>query len=703
MTRDEVKTRIHADPNPIYSLMAQAKDGKSYVCPYCGNGQGATGDGIRLNEDGYFHCFKCDSKGDAIQLYQQIRGVQDFNTALTEVASLYGVSLDEAKKADPAALTDEEKQRRIDHRAAQDIQAAQRNAAAPECIAYLKERGISPRLAEYFGIGFLADWRHPKTIIEGKTPPPTPRLIIPTGKTSYLARDTRPADQIPADGEKYKKQKVGSIQIFNARAIQTATRPLFIVEGEIDAISFYEVGAQAIGLGSTSNIDRLLQELGRGQRRFREPFVIALDNDEAGQRATEKLAEGLYALNIPYSIANPAGQYKDANEALTKDRRGFYERVRKAERAELDKDTNGAYLETLRRKFRETREPIPTGFSYLDDLLDGGLLTGLYFIGGVSSSGKTAFCMQIIDQVARAGGSCLVFAAEMSRADLVARSISRETVEQSADGYGYFTQRQVQAGYTFADLSERRLDNLDRAYSAYALYADRITIYENNGENMKPSRIRDRIKRYCHLTGEHPVILVDYLQILTPEKDKQEIRNCIDDAIRALKGIATEFSLPIIVISSLNRDNYTAPLNFAAFKESGNIEYGADYLLGLQFSCVHEEAFTAKGTASSTNSALLARLAEEKQKPIREVEITILKQRGGRSSGIVEFDYDPRHNRYVQSQDVDDYLEQNFIDERERGEHRQRLTGHKYTEEDLPKLTAQGQEPQRKFKKGKTL
>lgn len=703
MTRDEVKTRIHADPKPIYSLMEQAKDGKSYVCPYCGNGQGATGDGIRLNEDGYFHCFKCENKGDAIQLYQQIKGVQDFNTALAKVADLYGLQLDEAKKADPATLTDEEKQRRIDHRAAQDIQAAQRNAGAPECIAYLKERGISPRLAEYFGIGFLADWRHPKTIIEGKNPPPTPRLIIPTGKTSYLARDTRPADQIPADGEKYKKQKVGSIQIFNARAIQTATRPLFIVEGEIDAISFYEVGAQAIGLGSTSNIDRLLQELGRGQRRFREPFVIALDNDEAGQRATEKLAEGLYALNIPYSIANPAGQYKDANEALTKDRRGFYERVRKAERAELDKDTNGAYLETLRRKFRETREPIPTGFSYLDDLLDGGLLTGLYFIGGVSSSGKTAFCMQIIDQVARAGGSCLVFAAEMSRADLVARSISRETVEQSADGYGYFTQRQVQAGYTFADLSERRLDNLDRAYSAYAMYADRITIYENNGENMKPSRIRDRIKRYCHLTGEHPVILVDYLQILTPEKDKQEIRNCIDDAIRALKGIATEFSLPIIVISSLNRDNYTAPLNFAAFKESGNIEYGADYLLGLQFSCVHEEAFTAKGTANSTNSALLARLAEEKQKPIREVEITILKQRGGRSSGIVEFDYDPRHNRYVQSQEVEDYLAQNFIDDRERGEHRQRLTGHKYTEEDLPRQTAQGQEPQRKFKKGKTL
>jgi len=683
MTRDEIKDRIHADPNPIYSLMAQAKDGKSYVCPYCQNGSGATGDGIRLNADGYFHCFKCDSKGDGIQLYQQIKGVQDFNTALAEVAALYGLHLDEAKKADPATLTDEEKQRRIDARAAQDIQTAQRNAAAPECIAYLKERGISPRLADWFGIGFIPEWRHPKTIIEGKTPPPTPRLIIPTGKTSYLARDIRPADQIPADGEKYKKQKVGSVQIFNAGAIQKATRPLFIVEGEIDAISFYEVGAQAVGLGSTSNIDRLLDMLSKaGQRRTHEPLIIALDNDEAGRRAADKLADGLQALRIPYSMANPAGEYKDANEALTKDRQGFYERVRKAERAELDRETNGAYLETLKRKFAETREPVPTGFSYLDDLLDGGLLAGLYFIGGVSSSGKTAFCMQIIDQVARAGGSCLVFAAEMSRADLVARSISRETVEQSPDGYGYFTQREVQAGYSFADLSEKRLNNLDRAYAAYAKYADRITIYENNGENMKPSRIRNRIARYCYLTGERPVILVDYLQILTPEKDKQEIRNSVDDAIRALKGISTEFSLPIIVVSSLNRDNYTAPLNFAAFKESGNIEYGSDYLLGLQFSCVHDEAFQ-KNTGSGANSVLLGILAEEKQKPIRAVEITILKQRGGRSSGAVQFDYDPRHNRYVQSQEVDEFLEKNYTDQREYRTHRGQLTGHPYGEKDL--------------------
>ena len=671
MTRDEVKDRIHADPQPIYALMEKAKDGKSYICPFCGHGKG--GDGIILNQDqgGKFHCFSCEQNGDAIDIYQRIKGIADFNTALAEVANLYGLQIEQSKPVDPATLTPEEKQRRIDSMAAKDIQRAQANQSHPDYIAYLKQRGISPELAHFFGLGFIPDWRHPKTVTEGKNPPATPRLIIPTGKVSYTARDTRPAGEIPETAQGYTKQKVNSAGIFNAAAIRNATRPLFIVEGEIDAISFYAVGGQAVGLGSTSNIDKLIEELSKaGRQRTRETFIIALDNDDAGRKATATLTAGLDSLRIRYTIANPAGEYKDANEALQKDCAGFYDRVRKAERAELDAESNAAYIENLKKDFAKTPEPIQTGFTYLDDLLDGGLLAGLYFIGGVSSSGKTALSMQIIDQVAKAGGDCLVFAAEMSRADLIARSISRETVLTGNDRFSYFTQREVQAGYKFCEYSEGRLDNLDNAYKAYQEYAGRITIYENKGDNMKPSRIRQKIERYCTLTGSRPLILIDYLQILTPEDSRQDVRFCIDDTIRALKGISTEFSLPIIVISSLNRDNYTTPLNLAAFKESGNIEYSADYLLGLQFSIVHE--FDPKSKPAEN----LEILAQEKNKPIRDVEITILKQRGGKSAGSVRFLYDARHNLYTQSQTVEQYLQANYPDIDDQREHRKNLTGH---------------------------
>lgn len=679
MTRDEVKDRIHADPQPIYALMEKAQDGKSYVCPFCRHGK--SGDGITLNPDkgGKFHCFGCNKNGDAIDIYQRIKGIADFNTALAEVANLYGLQIEQSKPVDPATLTPEEKQRRIDSMAAADIRRAQANQSHPDYIAYLKQRGISPELAHFFGLGFIPDWRHPKTVTEGKNPPATPRLIIPTGKVSYTARDTRPAGEIPETAQGYTKQKVNSAGIFNAAAIRNATRPLFIVEGEIDAISFYAVGGQAVGLGSTSNIDKLIEELSKaGRQRTREPFIIALDNDDAGRKATATLTAGLDSLRIRYTIANPAGEYKDANEALQKDRAGFYDRVRKAERAELDAESNAAYIENLKKDFAKTPEPIPTGFTYLDDLLDGGLLAGLYFIGGVSSSGKTALSMQIIDQVAKAGGDCLVFAAEMSRADLIARSISRETVLTGNDRFSYFTQREVQAGYKFCEYSEGRLDNLDNAYKAYQEYAGRITIYENKGDNMKPSRIRQKIERYCTLTGSRPLILIDYLQILTPEDNRQDIRFCIDDTIRALKGISTEFCLPIIVISSLNRDNYTTPLNLAAFKESGNIEYAADYLLGLQFSIVHE--FDPKNKPAEN----LEILAQEKNKPIRDVEITILKQRGGKSAGAVRFSYDARHNLYQQSQTVEEYLQANFPDRDDQQKHRKNLTGHATSADDRP-------------------
>ena len=46
-----------------------------------------------------------------------------------------------------------------------------------------------------------------------------------------------------------------------------------------------------------------------------------------------------------------------------------------------------------------------------------------------------------------------------------------------------------------------------------------------------------------------------------------------DDAVSDLKRISRDYSVPVFAISSLNRDNYSAPINMAAFKESGAIEY----------------------------------------------------------------------------------------------------------------------------------
>lgn len=94
---------------------------------------------------------------------------------------------------------------------------------AVEQTDYWKRRGLSKETVDRFKLGYVAEWRHPKA----PKAPASPRLIIPTSPYSYLARDTR--ETIPEEQRAYSKSKVGSIQLFNKKALQTATKPIFIV------------------------------------------------------------------------------------------------------------------------------------------------------------------------------------------------------------------------------------------------------------------------------------------------------------------------------------------------------------------------------------------------------------------------------------------------------------------------------------------
>ena len=86
-------------------------------------------------------------------------------------------------------------------------------------------------------------------------------MIIPTSRTSYLARDTRKTTEIPENQRKYVKSKVGSVHIFNEKALNGISSVFYIVEGELDALSIIDVGGNAVGLGSVSNINSLLTVL----------------------------------------------------------------------------------------------------------------------------------------------------------------------------------------------------------------------------------------------------------------------------------------------------------------------------------------------------------------------------------------------------------------------------------------------------------
>lgn len=643
--------------NYVESVTQKSKGANLYVCPLCGSGTGKSGTGAFSIKNGTsWKCFSCNAGGDIFDLYGAINGIADHNEQLRGLSELYGVQVASYRSTAQEDFSPEyqnpTKNERYTHNSIHTSVYTQAETEdytdfflqankAVEQTDYWKKRGLSKETVDRFKLGYVAEWRHPKA----PKAPTSPRLIIPTGKGSYLARDTR--EEVPAEQKPYSKSKVGSIQLFNKRALQTATKPIFIVEGELDALSIIEVGGEAVALGTTTK-SKALVELLKAQAPA-QALIIALDNDEAGQRASRELTEGLQELNIPCYSFNPCGEYKDANEALQRDREAFTIAVAEAEHLQDEeeqakreaylKNSTANYLQSFINGIADSVDTpyIPTGFKKLDSVLDGGLYEGLYIVGAISSLGKTTIITQIADQIARAGTDVLIFSLEMARAEIMAKSISRHTLQSvlatGGDIRNAKTARGITTGKRYIDYSQTERDLINNAIMEYSQYAQNIYISEGVGD-IGAEQIRQTVAQHIFYTGKTPVVIIDYLQILAPYSERATDKQNTDKAVMELKRISRDYKTPVIGISSFNRANYKEAVTMEAFKESGAIEYSSDILIGLQLKGAGKKEFDAN---------------EAKRKDPREIELVILKNRNGRTGDSLSFNFYPLFNYFEET------------------------------------------------------
>lgn len=675
MDRDQARENIRARLKE-YAEWATLKSSRAgtnmYICPICGSGSGSHGTGAFSITGNKWKCFSCGKGGDIFDLIGELHHTADYNEQLQLAADFFNITIDSGKTgAAPrsAARQGSAPIRPLPGGAGQE-QGTETAAAFIARSAQNIEntdyhRGIMLATLKRFNVGYCPEWRHPKTVArmkaEGKPlPPATPRLIIPTGAESYIARDTRTT--IPPEQSNYSKLKVGNMQIFNSKALFAAEQPIYIVEGEIDALSIIDAGGEAIGLGSTTQTGRLLSLLEKQPPA--QPLIIALDNDGAGEKAATQLIngitnpdgtqrqKGLQALEIPFFRCNIAGHYKDANEALQADRAAFIAAVKQGVKDCTEQQSKAAQQEKERylststaayiQKFMDgiadsVNTPyIPTGFNKLDDIFDGGLYEGLYIFGAISSLGKTTLITQIADQIAQSGTDVLIFSLEMARTEIMSKSISRHTLQEVLSTGGNMrnakTARGITTGKKYERYSSAEMELITTAIKTYAEYANHIYIQEGIGD-IGAAEIRDAVKKHISFTGNTPVVVIDYLQILAPADVRATDKQNTDKAVMELKRISRDFKLPILGISSFNRENYSNAVTMAAFKESGAIEYSSDVLIGLQLKGAGGKGFDA---------------TEEKRKNPREVELVILKNRNGRAGDTVDFNYYPMFNYFAE-------------------------------------------------------
>ena len=279
-----------------------------------------------------------------------------------------------------------------------------------------------------------------------------------------------------------------------------------------------------------------------------------------------------------------------------------------------------------------------TGYRNIDAITS--LYPGLYVIGAISSLGKTTFTHQLGDQLAAAGDHVLYFSLEQTRLEMVTKGISRTTAHKSYfDGFkGAVSAIEIRRGNI--------TDFVREAAREYAEAAATETVIEC-GFDTTIDTIVQTVQGYIAAQGVKPVVIVDYLQIIRPTDPRQATKDAVDANVRALKKLQTDNDLVIMVICSLNRQNYLTPVDFESFKESGGIEYTADVVWGLQLSVMNDDLFNGEKKIKEKREKVKAAKLEVP----RKVQLVCLKNRYGRSSYECGFNYYPQFDLFTPEDD----------------------------------------------------
>lgn len=680
MTREEAKDYIKSQLKPY--LEGNGIDtSKKFKCR---TGTHEDKNPSMSYKDDRVKCFSCGFSGDIFDLIGLEYGLTDNSTVFSKAYEIFEIEIDREpysvginpteplKGADTPPTKENALNRPVEHQKCTDyteyFKESKENLKNDEiALLYLINRGLSLETIYRYSLGYDSAWKHP----ESEKMHPTQRIIIPATTGSYTARDISPT----AD-KKYKALKVGASSLYNIKALYS-NKPVFIAEGEFDALSVAECGGVAVGLGSTNNVKKLIELLKREPPKV-EYFIISLDNDGAGEKAAAELIEYLKTTEILFLQVNISGESKDINEALQTDRpaleKNIEELLKGYEAAneyilmqEIKQETAAAHLPAFIDMIGTNKKvkPIPTGFTELDFILDGGLFGDtLYFIGSISSLGKTTLALQIADNVAQQGETALIFSLEMARAELMAKSISRLSfLNSGGDTLTSATTREVMTGnyetiktkndliyLTESEQADKR-DNISQGIKDYGVYAEKVVIHEGVGVTTIHT-IKETIGRFIK-AGIKPVVFIDYMQIIAPSSDRKTDKQTLDETVMLLKQMAREYQISIIGVSSFNRESYTSPVSMASFKESGAIEYSSDVLIGLQLEGI--EAYSKLSDAQKKSSGF--DVNELKSQYPRKIELKVLKNRNGPTGNILNYELYSKYNYFKEVKPYNVFIE----------------------------------------------
>lgn len=249
---------------------------------------------------------------------------------------------------------------------------------------------------------------------------------------------------------------------------------------------------------------------------------------------------------------------------------------------------------------------VPTGFTDLDRMTSGLQPGDLIVVAGRPSMGKTAFSVNIGENVAIDSGlPVAVFSMEMGAAQLAMRMIG---------SVGRLDQHRLRTG-RLNDEDWPRLTNAIQKMNEAQLYIDETPALSSRD-------LRGRARRLARQCDRLGLIIVDYLQLMSPNAPGENRATEISEISRDLKALAKELNCPVIALSQLNRSVEQRPNKrpvMSDIRESGAIEQDADVILFIYRDEVYNPDSPEKGTAEII-------IGKQRNGPIGNVRLTFTGQ-----------------------------------------------------------------------------
>lgn len=247
---------------------------------------------------------------------------------------------------------------------------------------------------------------------------------------------------------------------------------------------------------------------------------------------------------------------------------------------------------------------VPTGFNDLDEKTSGLQPGDVVIVAGRPSMGKTAFALNIVEHVAvEMGLPVAVFSLEMPGTQLAMRLLS---------SVGRLGQQNVRTG-RLSDTDWERL-----SYAMNKLHEAPIHIDETGAINS--TDLRARARRLHRQFGKLGLIVIDYLQLMSSNRDNENRATEISEISRSIKALAKELQVPIVALSQLSRKveerNDKRPL-MSDLRESGAIEQDADIILMMYREEYYKADTQDKGRAE-------VNIGKHRNGPVGMVPLTFL-------------------------------------------------------------------------------